>query len=449
MNFIKLNKYRIISFVIIIITIYLGYFYIAKPEIDSKIEKDKVSEIVLKSEEQKTISLGLDLVGGSQLVYDADISNLQKSEVDGSMNSLKIILEKRLNPFGTSEVSVVIEKPSIFADDTENTRRVIIQIPGVANPEDAKKMIGKIPILEFKILNEDGFFGETELTGRYLEDASLAFNSVSSEPIVSLNFTEDGIKIFGDLTKENIGNTMAIFLDGQIISSPRINAAIYSNAIIEGGFTIDEAKELANNLKFGALPVPISILSSNTISASLGGEALELGLKAALFGLIIVSLFLILFYRFSGFLASIALISYTILTISIFKLLGFVFTSAGIAGFIISIGMAVDANILIFERIKEELRFGRNIKESVRNGFKRAWLSIRDGNLSSIITAVILFYMTTALVKGFALTFGLGVIVSMFSAIMITRVFLLSFVGNNNKEYIKKYFFGNFNKNKK
>jgi len=449
MNFIKLNKYRIISFVIIIITIYLGYFYIAKPEIDSKIEKDKVSEIVLKSEEQKTISLGLDLVGGSQLVYDADISNLQKSEVDGSLNSLKIILEKRLNPFGTSEVSVVIEKPSIFADDTENTRRVIIQIPGVANPEDAKKMIGKIPILEFKILNEDGFFGETELTGRYLEDASLAFNSVSSEPIVSLNFTEDGIKIFGDLTKENIGNTMAIFLDGQIISSPRINAAIYSNAIIEGGFTIDEAKELANNLKFGALPVPISILSSNTISASLGGEALELGLKAALFGLIIVSLFLILFYRFSGFLASIALISYTILTISIFKLLGFVFTSAGIAGFIISIGMAVDANILIFERIKEELRFGRNIKESVRNGFKRAWLSIRDGNLSSIITAVILFYMTTALVKGFALTFGLGVIVSMFSAIMITRVFLLSFVGNNNKEYIKKYFFGNFNKNKK
>lgn len=444
MDFLKKQKYRILSIFIILTISYLGYFYIVQPEINARIE-DK-NETTLENKKDNVISLGLDLVGGSQLVYSADISNIEKQAIDGSMNSLKTVLEKRLNPFGVAEVSITIERPSVFTESAEKSRRVIIQIPGVADPEDAKAMIGKIPTLEFKIQKGLDEFEDTGLTGRYLKTSNFSYHGTTSQPIVTLDFTDEGGKIFGELTSNNVGELMAIFLDGQIISAPRINAPIIANsAIIEGNFTKEEAKELSNNLKFGALPVPISIISSNTVSPSLGQEVLSLGVKSALLGLLFVCVFLIYFYRFAGFVASLALFSYSVLILSIFKLFGFVFTSAGIAGFIISIGMAVDANVLVFERIREELR-DRKTKEAIKVGFKRAWLSIRDGNLSSIITAVILFYTTTALVRGFSLTFGFGVIVSMFSAIVITRIFLYSLIGEDNSFKMKERLFGKFKK---
>ena len=352
-------KYKIFSVIIIVITIFLGYFYIIQPE--------------LKNEKGKTFPLGLDLIGGSEITYNADVSKLKKSDIPGAMSSLKETLIRRLNPFGTSEVSVSVESASVFSKEIKPLNRVIIEIPGVSDPEKAKKLIGKIPLLEFKTSeNPNGPFVDTELTGKYLKTANITRDRLGS-PAVSLTFTSEGGKIFADLTKKNVGKFMAIFLDGKPISVPRINQAIISNnAIIEGDFTLDEAKELARNLKFGALPVPISIDSSDVVSASLGKDVLNSGLKSALFGILLVILFLIGFYRISGLIASISLVVYVVLTLAIFKSLGFVFTSAGIAGFIISIGMAVDANVLIFERIKDELRDGQQIKDAIPNGFKRA-----------------------------------------------------------------------------
>lgn len=420
-------KYKIFSIIFLILTVLLGYFYLIKPEIENT----------------NNFPLGLDLVGGSQIIYDADISKVEPADVDGAMQSLKETLERRLNPFGTSEVSVSIESGSIFSENRETTSRVIIEIPGVTDPEEAQRLIGKIPLLEFKL--GDNFFGPftaTALTGKYLETANITRDEIGNIA-VSLTFTKEGGEIFGDLTKNNIGKIIAIFLDEVPISTPRINAAILSNnAIIEGNFTLEEAQELSRNLKFGALPLQISLASSNTISASLGKDILEAGLKAAFFGIILVMIFLIAFYRFSGVVASLALLTYIILTLSLFKFFGFVFTAAGIAGFIISIGMAVDANILIFERIKDELKSDSKIKDAIKNGFKRAWLAIRDGNISSILTAIILFYMTTSLVQGFSLAFGFGVLLSMFSAIVVTRTFLLAIAPSSNQDKIETFYFG-------
>jgi protein-export SecD/SecF family membrane protein len=386
--------------------------------------------------------LGLDLVGGSQLNYEADVSKLPSNEIDGAMESLKETLSRKLNSSGTSEVSIVVERPSIFSNkDDENSRVVNISIPGVSDIEEAKKMVGQTPTLDFKIKTENGY-EDTGLTGRQLKDANLTRDQLG-QPAVLIRFDDEGTKLFADLTNNHIGEQMGIFIDNVPISEPVLRAKISDGvSIIEGNFTLEEATTLTRNLKFGALPVPIKLVSSNSVSPSLGDEVLKAGVKSALIGLALVALFLIFFYRLAGFVATLALTSYVILTLALFKLLGFVFTAAGIAGFIISIGMAVDANILIFERIKEELRAGRAMRESIENGFKRAWLSIRDGNLSSILTAIILFYMTTALVKGFSLTFGFGVIVSMFTAIVLTRTFLLAMAGNSNKNKLKKLFFG-------
>ncbi len=432
-----LSKYRIYSILFLIIIALIGWFYLVKPEIQAR----NVNLSEAERKEIKTIALGLDLVGGSQLEYDADISDLPAEEVDGAMQSLKETLGRRLNAFGTSEVSIVIERASIFAENNTEKRRMIISIPGISDPEEAKKLIGGIPLLEFLIKTEEGY-QKTGLTGKQLESANLTRDQLG-QPAVAIQFDEEGTKLFAELTNNNIGKQMGIFIDGTPISEPVLRAKINNGAsIIEGNFDLEEASNLTRNLKFGALPVQIELVATNSISPSMGKELLNSGLKAALWGFVLVMLFLIFFYRFSGVIASLALISYIILTLAIFKLFGFVFTAAGIAGFIISIGMAVDANVLIFERVKEELRRGSAIKEAIEIGFKRAWLSIRDGNLSSIITAIILFYMTTALVKGFSLTFGLGIIVSMFSAIILTRTFLLSMTGKSNKNKLKKIFFG-------
>ena len=318
-------------------------------------------------------------------------------------------------------------------------------------------MIGQTPLLEFKkekdntqeILNaqmvtfealqngdanitpdslaSEDPYQSTGLTGRYLENAQLIFNSQTGEPTVLLTFNAEGKEMFAQITKENLNKVIAIYLDGQPITTPVVRSEIRDGkAEISGGFTPEEAKELVRNLNYGALPVPIELISTQTVGASLGEDVLNKGIFAGIYGLIAVSLFLIIWYRLPGLLSVIALMMYVTIVLALFKLIPVTLTSAGIAGFILSIGMAVDANILVFERIKEELRKGMDIESATREGFSRAWLSIRDSNTSSIITGIILFWFGTSLVKGFALTFIVGVVVSMFTALTVSRTFLLA-----------------------
>jgi len=245
--------------------------------------------------------------------------------------------------------------------------------------------------------------------------------------------------LFAKITTENKGKVLAIFLDGQIISSPVINDAITDGkAIISGNFTADEAKSLVRDLNYGALPVPIELISTQTIGASLGEDAKTNGVKAGVVGMSLVTAFLILWYRLPGLVASISLLAYVILSLAAFKVMSVTFTAAGIAGFILSIGMAVDANVLIFERLKEELKKGKSVHDSLHEGFSRAWLSIRDSNISSIITSIILFWLGTSAIKGFALTLGIGVLISMFTAITVSRTFLFAIAPNKDKSVSKR-----------
>jgi len=266
---------------------------------------------------------------------------------------------------------------------------------------------------------------DTALTGKQLKRAFVDFNNPTSSPQIGLEFNDEGKKLFAGLTQSNVGKPIAIFLDGQPISVPTVQQPILDgSAVITGDFSLKEAKLLAQRLTTGALPVPITLLSQQTIGPSLGEESLHKSLNAGLLGFLLVALFMIFFYRLSGILAIVALIIYTSLSLSVFKALPVTLSLAGIAGFILSIGMAVDANILIFERMKEELRSGKKLDSAVSEGFKRAWTSIRDSNVSSLITCVVLFSFSASLIKGFALTLAIGIVVSMFSAIAVTRVFL-------------------------
>jgi preprotein translocase subunit SecD len=271
----------------------------------------------------------------------------------------------------------------------------------------------------------------TGLTGRYVKSAELQFSSGTSggtaanEPIVVLHFNDEGAKLFENLTRDNVGGTLAIFLDNKSISEPVIREAISGgSATITGQFTPVQARDLVQNLNFGALPVPITLISSDAIGPSLGAQALHDGLMAGAVGFALVALFMILWYRLPGIIAALALVIYVLITIALIKLIPITLTASGIAGFILSIGLAVDANVLIFERMKEELRAGKGAQEASKIGFSRAWPAIRDGHLTMIISAVILFWVGTSLVKGFALVFGFGVITSLFSAVFVSRIFL-------------------------
>lgn len=359
------------------------------------------------------------------------------------MSALRDVIERRVNVFGVSEPVVQVQDGG-FSNAGEE--RLIVDLPGVTDVSKAVEMIGQTPLLEFKIenpnkpgpqeitidkngnaspLNIPDPYISTDLTGKYLDKATLEFNQTTGEPVVTLQFNDEGSKLFEKITRENIGKPVAIFLDNQIISSPTVNEVITGGkAQISGNFKPEEGKLLVGRLNSGALPVPINLISTETIGPSLGAQATAAGIKAALIGFIAIALFLIMWYRLPGLIAVVALSIYVSIMLALFKLVPVTLTAAGIAGFIISIGIAVDANVLIFERIKEELRSGHTVPESIKHGFSRAWFSIRDSNTSSIITAIILFWFGTSLIKGFALTFLIGVIVSMISAISITRLFL-------------------------
>ena len=374
---------------------------------------------------KRSFSLGPDLQGGISLEYKADTSQLPSSEVSEAMAGLRDVIERRVNIFGVSE-------PIIQAKKRGEENRLIVELAGVFNIEEAIQVIGETPYLEFRVLapgmtleelarrqSENDLlavldaFSPTSLTGRFLQKASLDFDQTTLEPNVLLDFNDEGQKIFAELTRDNVGKPLAIFLDGLPISVPIVREEIsQGSAQISGRFTREEAVTLVRRLNSGALPVAITLLKQETRGAYLGADTLWRMLRAGLYGTIAVAIFLVLFYRLPGLLAIAALLIYTALALAIFK-------------FILSIGMAVDANILIFERTKEELRQGKSLAAAVEEGFSRAWLSIRDSNVSSLITALILFWLApTRSVSGFALTLSIGVLLSMFSAITVTRTFL-------------------------
>jgi protein-export membrane protein SecD len=274
----------------------------------------------------------------------------------------------------------------------------------------------------------DEVFIRTGLDGRYLKSAQIDFDQTTGEPKVLLNFNAEGTDLFAKITKENTNKILAIFLDGLPISTPVIRQEITGGkAEISGNFNIKEAKLLVRNLNYGALPVPISLVSTQTIGATLGEEATSAGVKSGIIAFLVIAAFLIFWYRLPGLLATIALAIYVVINLALFKVIPVTLTAAGIAGFILSLGMAVDANVLIFERMKEELKKGKALDEAIREGFGRAWLSIRDSNLSSIITAIVLYmFASTSVIKGFALVFGIGVLTSMFTAISASRTLLFA-----------------------
>lgn len=385
--------------------------------------------------------LGLDLQGGTHLIYEADLSGIKENPGE-AMQGVRDVIERRVNFYGVTEPVVQVNKVG-------DRFRLIVELAGVKDITEAIKMIGETPSLVFwdqrspdetaKILelqkqgdpdwvNQDAYFRPTALTGKYLKKAELTFDSTTYRPSVSLEFNDEGKKLFEKITEVNIGKPLAIFLDGQPISSPIVREKISGGqAQITGDFSTEEAKQLVRRLNAGALPVPIKLINQESVGASLGEASLKQSLKAGLIGLAAVAVFMILRYYLNGLLAVVALLIYTALVLAIFKLMPVTMTLAGIAGFILSIGMAVDANILIFERLKEELRAGKSLGIAVEEGFKRAWPSIRDSNVSSLITCAILFWMGTSIIKGFALTLAIGILVSMFSAITITRLLLKSF----------------------
>lgn len=266
----------------------------------------------------------------------------------------------------------------------------------------------------------------TELSGKHLKGAQVEFDEQTSQPIVSLQFNDDGEKLFGDLTARSVGKPIAIFLDGGIISAPTVQQEIRGgSAVITGNFTIQESKLLAQRLNAGALPVPINLVSQQTVGPILGQASLARSLTAGLIGFALVALFMILYYRVSGVVAVVALGIYATMVLAIFKMIPVTLTLAGIAGFILSLGMAVDANVLIFERMKEELRAGRSLSSAIEEGVRRAWPSIRDGNYTTLIAALVLFWFSSSVIKGFALTLAIGVLLSLFSALVMSRTFMM------------------------
>lgn len=486
-----------------------------------------------KWKRQITVRLGLDLQGGTSLTYDADVSKLPAADRQSAVDGVRDVIERRVNAFGVAE-------PVIQTNRVGTAYRVIVELAGIKDVNQAIQLIGQTPLLEFreqgktvglpdaqakqkadevlkKVLapladfgalakqySEDpgskdsggdlgfakrgtfvpefdkalfetlkvgaitpqpvktqfgyhiikkieekqvtekgqqvlevhaahiliateraGEYVTTQLSGKQLQRADVVFDPNTGAPQVQLKFNSEGTKLFGELTKKNLNKIIGIYLDGAPISMPTVQTEITSGtAVITGTFTLDEAKQLARRLNEGALPVPITLVSQQNVGASLGQESIERSMIAGLIGLLFVGLFMIIYYRLPGLLAVGALIVYSLIVLAIFKLWPVTLTLAGIAGYILSIGMAVDANILVFERTKEELRAGRSLLAAIDEGFRRAWLSIRDSNVSSLMTSLILIWFGSSVVKGFAVTLSIGILVSLFSAITVTRTFM-------------------------
>lgn len=381
----------------------------------------------------KPTKLGLDLVGGSRLVLEAQTTPTIAKITPEMMDSLRFAIENRVNKLGVAETVV----------QQIGDKRLLIEIPQISDLTKAKEFLGETADLEFKKegkpINGEPTWLTTGLSGKDLSKAILSTNSTSGEWVVDLQFNDKGTQKFADLTTKMVGKPMAIFFNGELQSAPVIREPIIGgNAQISGGqngFQYEEAKEMVDLLNAGALPVPAKIIEENTVGPTLGADSIAKSKVAGAIGLGFVMLFMIAVYRLPGIIADLALICYSIILFALFKAIPVTLTLAGIAGFILSIGMAVDANILIFERTKEELRSGRTLFTAINAGFDRAFTSIFDSNMSTIITCIILYMLGTSVVKGFALTLALGVLVSMFSAITITKNIMHLVFGTGDLKY--------------
>ena len=406
----------------------------------------------MNGEFKKDFALGLDLAGGAALTYTINTGSLPEGvSVTDSVEALRDVVERRVNLFGVREPSVTTQYSRL-----QKEWRLVVELPGVANVDEAAKLIGETPVLEFRTEKKDAKelnasstmfdlinnFEPTALTGSYLKKASLGFDRTTNQPMVELAFDETGTKLFAEITKANIGKQVSIFLDGVPISSPVVNEQItLGKAVISGKFNTQEARTLVGRLNSGALPVPISLSAKTIVEPSLGVKAIGSGKKAAVAGFGLIVIFMILWYRLPGIMASLALVSYLTIMLTLFKLIPVTLTSAGIAGLIISLGLAVDANVLTFERMKEELKKGKGLKDAMETGFARAWTSIRDSHIAAIIVSIILFWLGTSVVKGFAFTFFLGAVVSLFSAQIVTRL-LLRAIAKDKIGEVGRFIFG-------
>ncbi|MBI2057648.1 MAG: protein translocase subunit SecD [Candidatus Yanofskybacteria bacterium] len=452
-----MKSYRTKSLVIFLVSLFLFFlvypagFNLGADFLNSKFKLDKAG-FKIPHFLNIPFRLGLDLLGGTHLVYKADLSNLTggQSSAD-AMEGVRDVIERRVNIFGVAEPLVQVE----------GNDRLVVELAGIKDISEAIKLIGETPFLQFKEerpeaetnaileaqkkgdkLEQDPYFVDTSLTGKYLTGARVVFGGAAAglaETQVSLELNSEGARIFKELTEKNLNKRLAIYLDGMPISAPTVQSVIPDGkAVITGNFSVKEAKELAARLNAGALPVPISLISQQSIGASLGQESLVKSFKAGVVGLILVALFMILFYRLPGVVSVMALAVYVVVVLTVYKLIPVTLTLAGIAGFILSLGMAVDANILIFARMREELAQNKPLSLAFNEGFRRAWLSIRDSHVTTLIGAVVLYLFTTSVVKGFALTLGVGVVASLFSAITVTKSFLGSMLGPKleNKKWL-------------
>jgi len=453
-----MNRQRKILLLIILIT--LVSIYIDVPRIPLKFSygpikinttiagnKLDLNLLGLHFKRDLKIKQGLDLRGGLQVVLKAEMKDIPEEQRDTALEAARNVIERRVNFLGVAE-------PVVQTSKVSGQYRIIVELPGVTESEQATALIGQTAQLDFRepVITEGteetegtestetaeraiAGFRKTGLTGRDLEKAAVTFDPQTNAPQISLKFTDEGAQKFEEITKRNVGRPLAIFLDNQIISAPRVNEAISGGqAVITGKFSLDEAKNLAIQLNAGALPVPIKIIKQRSIGATLGQESVRRSLTAGAIGLLLVAFFMAVYYGRLGLLADAGLVIYGLITLALYKLIPVTLTLAGMTGFLLSIGMAVDANILIFERIKEELARGNPLKVAMELGFGRAWDSIRDANICTLITCFVLFnpfgwsfLNTSGMVRGFALTLGLGIFVSLFTGIVVTRTLIRVF----------------------
>lgn len=384
------------------------------------------------------LSLGLDLSGGSRLVFEADTANLPEDKKEQAIKSLRSVIEKRVNLFGLSE-------PNVQTSNFEGKDRIIVELPGINDPKEATSSIGQTAQLIFmevaEIPSENGSTPSaslvpTGLTGADLKSSTVVFDQNTGQPAVSFEVVDESTKKFEEVTKKLIGKRMIILLDGQIITDAVVQDALSTTGQITGSFTVEDANEMSTLLNSGALPVPVKLVEEKTIGATLGAESIQKSVRAGVVGLIMVSVFMILLYGKYGLVADIALVIFGVTTLALYKLIPVTLTLPGIAGFLLSVGMAVDSNILIFERLKEEIRL-RPFKDALEISFGRAWDSIRDANVATLVTAFILanpldwqFLHVSGPVRGFAITLALGIGISLFTGIVVSRNLLRLFVKN-------------------
>lgn len=449
-----------------VILLFLASLYIALPIDHPMWLENFVAPGPDQIRDLKNMTLGLDLEGGTQVLLEANLPEGQPLTQE-AMKNAKIIVERRVNGLGVSEPNVQLQ----------GDQRIIVELPGIDNPDQAINTIRSTGQLEFvdpgsdtlsagmiinttnrpdavsehqKVAEAEG--GDqvlapypdkvfnTVMTGDILQNAVATQDKFSSWQI-QFDLTGEGSDQFYEYTRTHIGEPLVIVLDGEVLSAPRINGAIRNNGVITGQFTQEEAESLAVQMRYGALPVPLEVVDVRTIGASLGQDSVDRSLQAGIIGLAMVLIFMVTLYRLPGFLADLALTFYVTLNLAIYKLIPVTLTLPGIAGFLLSIGMAVDANILIFERMKEELRSGRSLRLAVETGFSRAWPAIRDGNFSTLISCAVLFWFGNnfgaSIVKGFAITLAIGVVLSMFTAVFVTRTFMRSFLSTRAQKMLK------------